>query len=140
MRDLVRGKAILYLVLIFVAGLAAGGAGGFAFRKTDRPAPPDPQAMVEHIVGRLQHELALTEEQVAQIRPLVQDTSAKINALHENMKAQVGTLIQENNRRMAAFLTPDQQAKLAELERHREQRSGKDAKAGRAPAPGEHAR
>lgn len=126
MKDLIRSKAVVYLIAIFIAGLAAGGAGGFALSKRSehrKGTRPDPKAMVEHILGGLKHELKLTEEQVRQIRPLIERTSEEIHTCHEGVGAQIGALIKEGNRRMEAFLTPEQKEKLAEMERQREERS-----------------
>jgi Spy/CpxP family protein refolding chaperone len=137
MKDLVRSKAVVYLVAIFVAGLAAGMVGGFAWStrseqrkpKADRP---DPKTMVEHILGGLTHELKLTEDQVRQIRPLIEKTSEEIHTCHRDLGMRIEALIQEGNRRMEIFLTPEQKAKLAELERQREARVKKGP---RAPQP-----
>ena len=112
MKDLIRSKAIVYLVAIFVAGLAAGGAGGFALSKRsehrkDKGDRPDPKMMVEHILGGLKHELKLTEEQVRQIRPLIERTSEEIHACHQDVGMRIEALIKEGNRRMEAFLTPE---------------------------------
>jgi len=133
MKDLIRSKAIVYLIAIFMAGLAAGVAGGFALGKRaerNKPPPPRPKEMVDHILGGLTHELRLTEEQVRQIRPLIQQTSEEIHACHEDMGKRIGALLKEGNRRMEAFLTPEQKQKLAEMERQREERSGKRPEAG----------
>jgi Spy/CpxP family protein refolding chaperone len=128
MKDLIRSKAVVCLIAIFIAGLAAGGAGGLALgrRAEHRKRPrPDPKEMVDQILGGLKHELKLTEEQVRQIRPLIEHTSEEIHSCHEDVGIRIGALIKEGNRRMEAFLTPEQKEKLAEMERQREQRSGK---------------
>ena len=126
MKDLIRSKAIVYLIAIFVAGLAAGAVGGFALGKRDiKPPPPRQKDIVDHILGGLKHELKLTDEQVRQIRPLIEQTSKEIRTCHGDLEKRIGELIKEGNRRMEAFLTPEQRQKLAEMERQREERSGK---------------
>ena len=125
MKDLIRSKAIVYLIAIFVAGLAAGAVGGFALgKRTVKPPPPRTKDMVDHILSGLKHELKLTEEQVRQIRPLIEQTSKEIHTCHGDLEKRIGELIKEGNRRMEGFLTPEQKEKLAEMERQREQRAG----------------
>ena len=129
MKDLIRSKATVYLIAIFIAGLAAGAAGGLAIgRRAEHrgPPPPKPKEMVDQILSGLKCELKLTDEQVEQIRPLIRQTSEEIHALHQDMGTRIGALIKEGNRRMEAFLTEEQKAKLAELERQREERRSKE--------------
>jgi Spy/CpxP family protein refolding chaperone len=129
MKDLIRSKAVVYLIAIFFAGLAAGVAGGLAWGKHGGHhgggPPPDPKEMVNHIMAGLTHELKLSEEQARQIRPLIEQTGERIHACHEDMGKRIGELIKDGNRRMEAFLTPEQKQKLAEMERQREERFGK---------------
>jgi len=134
MKGLIRSKAIVYLVAIFVAGLAAGAVGGFALSKRAEHRKghrPDPKEMVDQILGGLTHELKLTEEQVRQIRPLIERTSEGIQSCHQDVGMRIEALIKEGNRRMGVFLTPEQKEKLAEMERQREQRSRKRPEPGR---------
>jgi Spy/CpxP family protein refolding chaperone len=139
MRELIRSKAVGYLIAIFIAGLAAGAAGGFAWSKCGRSPKgphPDPKQMVDRILSGLTHELKLTEDQVLEIRPLIEQTSEQIHACHEDLGKRIGELIKEGNRRMEAFLTPEQKRKLAELERQREERFRKGPPPPRPHQPG----
>ena len=134
MKDVTRTKAVIYLVAVFLAGLAAGAASGFAWSQRGGPGKgraPDPKEMVNHILSGLTHELRLTEDQVRQIRPLIEQTSENIHACHQEMGNRIGALIKDGDRQMEAFLTAEQKQKLAELERQRERRFRKDR-----PPPG----
>jgi Spy/CpxP family protein refolding chaperone len=141
MKDLIRSKAILYLVAIFIAGLAAGAVGGLALgKRAEHRKPPraDPKEMVDQILGGLKHELKLSEEQVRQIRPLIEETSREIHACHQDLGMRIGALIKAGNRRIEAFLTPEQTEKLAELERQHEERrreEGLRKRSGRGSMP-----
>jgi Spy/CpxP family protein refolding chaperone len=128
MKEMTRGKALVYLVAVFVAGLAAGGVGGFALGKHPAGPPPGPTKMTEQILAGLKAELKLNEEQVRQIRPLVEGTGKEIGAVREEVGARIGAIIKEGNRRMEAFLTAEQKQKLAEMEKQREQRFRKHDK------------
>jgi hypothetical protein len=130
MNEMTRGKALVYLVAVFVAGLAAGAIGGYAVGKRPPGPPPDGQKMTERILAGLRAELRLNEEQVRQIRPLVEATGNQIHAVHEDVGNRIDAIIKEGNRRMEAFLTPEQKKKLEVLEKQH------DARFRKHPGPG----
>lgn len=113
-------KVVLYATLIFVAGLFIGVlAGPHVLRTFLRP--PTPAEMSSHILARLQSRLSLTPEQTAQIKPLVEQTSSDIDAIREATTKQVADRIAETDSRIAPFLTPEQKAKLDQMQaEHRE--------------------
>ena len=113
-------KVVLYATLIFVAGLFIGVlAGPHVLRTFLRP--PTPAEMSSHILARLQSRLSLTPEQTAQIKPLVEQTSSDIDAIREATTKQVADRIAETDSKIAPFLTPEQKAKLDQMQaEHRE--------------------
>lgn len=113
-------KVVLYATLIFVAGLFIGVlAGPHVLRTFLRP--PTPAEMSSHILARLHSRLSLTPEQTAQIKPLVEQTSSDIDAIREATTKQVADRIAETDSRIAPFLTPEQKAKLDQMQaEHRE--------------------
>ena len=111
-------KVVLYATLIFVAGLFIGAlAGPYVLRTLLRP--PTPTEMSRHILARLQSRLSLTPEQTAQIKPLVEQTSSDIDAIRLATTKQISDRIAESNSKVAAFLTPEQKAKLDQMEAER---------------------
>ena len=107
-------KVVLYATLIFVAGLFTGAlAGPHLFRTFLRP--PTPPEMSRHILGRLQSRLSLTPEQTAQIKPLVEQTASEIDAIRVATTKQIADRIAESNSKIAAFITPEQKAKLDQM-------------------------
>jgi Spy/CpxP family protein refolding chaperone len=111
-------KVVLYATLIFVAGLFIGAlAGPFALRTFLRP--PTPAEMASHILARLHSRLSLTPEQTAQIKPLVELTASDIEAIREATTKQISDRIAETNSKVAPFLTPDQKAKLDQMDAER---------------------
>jgi Spy/CpxP family protein refolding chaperone len=111
-------KVVLYATLIFVAGLFIGAlAGPYVLRTFLRP--PTPTEMSRHILARLQSRLSLTPEQTAQIKPLVEQTSSDIDAIRLATTKQISDRIAESNSKVAAFLTPEQKAKLDQMEAER---------------------
>jgi Spy/CpxP family protein refolding chaperone len=114
-------KVVLYATLIFVAGLFIGmlAAGPYGQRTFLRP--PTPTEMSRHILARLQSRLSLTPEQTAQIKPLVEHTASEIDAIRVATTKQISDRIAESNSKIAAFITPEQKAKLDQMEaEHRE--------------------
>jgi hypothetical protein len=111
-------KVILYATLIFVAGLFIGVLAGPHVLRTFLH-PPMPAEMSRHILARLQSRLALTPEQTAQIKPLVELTASDIDAIRVATTKQVSDRIAETNSKIATFITPDQKAKLDQMEAER---------------------
>jgi Spy/CpxP family protein refolding chaperone len=114
-------KIVVYATLIFVAGLFIGAlASPHLLRRFRRP--PTPAEMSSHILARLQSRLSLTPEQTAQIKPLVEQTAADIDAIREATTKQVSDRIAEADSKTAAFLTPEQKAKLDQMATERRER------------------
>jgi Spy/CpxP family protein refolding chaperone len=111
-------KIVLYAALIFVAGLFTGAvAGPHALRGFLHP--PTPAEMSSRILERLQSRLALTPEQTAQVKPLVEQTASEIDAIREATTKQIADRIAESNSKISAFITPEQKAKLDRMEAER---------------------
>ena len=112
-----RKKAILYLVAIFLAGLLAGGFAGFNFGRRTFFRPPRPADMAKHMSHRLAAELTLTPDQILKIDPILIETAAALDAIHENSGRQIAAIFKTNNDRIAVFLNPAQQQKLVEFDK-----------------------
>ncbi len=114
-------KVVLYATLVFVAGLFVGVlASPHVLRTFLRP--PTPAEMSRHILARLQSRLSLTPEQTAKIKPLVEQTAADIDAIREATTKQISDRIAEAHEKTAAFLTPEQKAKLDQMAAERRER------------------
>ena len=111
-------KVILYATVIFMAGLFIGSLTGprMLIRLL---RPPTPAEMSSHILARLQSRLSLTPEQTAQIKPLVEQTASEIDAIRVATTKQIADRIAESNSKIAAFITPEQKAKLDQIEAER---------------------
>jgi Spy/CpxP family protein refolding chaperone len=111
-------KVVLYATLIFVAGLFIGMLAGPYVQRTFL-RPPTPTEMSRHILARLQSRLSLTPEQTAQIKPLMEQTASDIEAIRVATTKQVSDRIAETNSKIATFITPEQKAKLDQMEAER---------------------
>jgi Spy/CpxP family protein refolding chaperone len=116
-------KVFLYAAIIFVAGLFVGAISSpFLARTFLRPPPPG--EMSHHLLTRLRSDLALTPEQTAQIKPLVVQAAADLDAIRVRTTKQVSDRIAETNAKIAVFLTPEQKAKLEKMQERRKHMSG----------------
>jgi Spy/CpxP family protein refolding chaperone len=114
-------KVVLYATLIFVAGLFIGVLAGPYVQRTFL-RPPTPTEMSRHILARLESRLSLTPEQTAQIKPLMEQTASDIEAIRVATTKQVSDRIAETNSKIATFITPEQKAKLDQMEVERRER------------------
>jgi Spy/CpxP family protein refolding chaperone len=109
----------LALVLVFFAGLATGVFGtvhhirAFMF---EQRAGHLRQRMTEH----LRRELQLTPEQVGKVQPIVERSADRLEEIRTETSRRVSETMRQSHEEIAPHLTPEQKAKLEELEkRHR---------------------
>jgi len=114
-------KPWLILAVIFVAGGFTGAALTMVFSGPLMHAqggpPPD---MKQRWLGRLTHELNLTPDQQAKIGPILDDTAAKVQKIHQQEFESIRPILKASDDQIAALLTPDQQARMKELISERE--------------------
>jgi len=112
-------KPWLVLVLIFLAGLGTGilltvGLGSH-FRHL-----PGPQMMKRHWMAHLTARLNLTADQQTKIDPILTAATNQLQKLHHDEMGQASQIMASVNSQISALLTPDQQAKLQQLESERD--------------------
>lgn len=135
-------KLVLGLIAIFVAGLVVGGTVGVTIGKSKTPpakqevqraAAPDRERdhdrgnFTERVCSKLKKELSLTAEQVEQIKPIVDDTSAQVKKLNAENYERVRDIFRASHQKMKPFLTPEQVQKLDDKDRERDERIRKAA-------------
>jgi Spy/CpxP family protein refolding chaperone len=115
MNNALKWKLAFAFLLVFIAGLTTGGLLSTHHIKRHFLGPPHsgdvPGRMREH----LQRELDLTPEQSAKIAPIVDATSAKLEAIRVETAERVRQVMEESKREIAPQLTPEQQEKLQKL-------------------------
>ena len=117
-------KIGLYLSLIFLAGGVAGGSIMWTASTKKSPPPPrrefpDSERMCDFMRKRLEERVGLTPEQVEKIDPLLEQSARDIKAIHDKTLQDVEDVIRRTHSEIAATLTPEQKAKLDEVERER---------------------
>jgi len=130
-----RRLAVLYLTGVFLAGALAGGFGGYKLGSRPIFRPPNPQSIAEHWIDHLRRDLSLSEDQLAQVRPLVEQATAEADTIHAATWNRIHGVITNMNHRLESFLTPEQCQKLAASERERLSRFRQKKPPGSGPAP-----
>jgi Spy/CpxP family protein refolding chaperone len=137
MNPSLKWKLIVGFVLVFVAGGMTGAFFGASharhlFFGTHRTV------LGERMRNRLRWELHLTDEQVAKISPIADKAAAQLEEIRKSTGRRVRETILEAHREMAADLTPEQRAKLQEIESHHQHWHGfHKAKSSPTGTPGE---
>jgi hypothetical protein len=138
MTHLTKGKIVLYLTIIFVAGGVTGAVIELAGAKQRRMGPPDPVKMCKSMLDRLQSELDLTPDQVKLLDPLLKKRVAEMEAIRSRTVQEIEAIIRKSNEEMvtALALTPAQQARLERMEEKRREFTRKHS--GPPPGPPPH--
>ena len=112
-----RLKRILGVLLIFVFGVIAGGAGasaGFA-QKIREVLTGGPEAVVKEIVKRLDEELKLDPEQKRMLQGIADETHIKLRQSRAKIQPEVDRTLGEAEGRVRAILYPNQIEKFDKL-------------------------
>ena len=129
---------MLYLGAIFLAGAMAGFVAGHAFARRQALRPPQTAEMTRHMMARLQEHLKLTPDQMENIRPLVEQNSIELDALHRESWDRVAGSFKKLNQQIAGYLTIEQKKQLAAMESTRRrlvrERCGPREPVGASPA------
>jgi Spy/CpxP family protein refolding chaperone len=132
-------KLLCGLTAIFIAGVVVGGSFGFRIGKSSVPTTiPEPPRRAgnssgggsaapavfspERMCSKLQRDLNLTEEQLAQIKPIFEQTGAQLKAVNAENFERVRAIFRASHQKMKPFLTPEQIQKLEDKDRERDRR------------------
>ena len=111
-------KAVLWIVAVFILGVALGSVSGYLFAHRVAAAPPPPvsdDARRHQKVADLTKLLDLTASQQSQIDGIFLDTQKQFQALHKDSDAQIDVARQKARDRIRAALTPEQLPKFEEF-------------------------
>ncbi len=117
-----RRKATFLVAAVFVLGLALGALSMHLAaerywsdprpRKEYRDRGRDQQSERMRLVERLTRELALTTEQQQQLEQVLVETSARYDAIYEEMRPRLRQAREEGRNRIREFLTPEQRERF----------------------------
>ncbi|MGB6545835.1 MAG: hypothetical protein WA871_08355 [Candidatus Acidiferrales bacterium] len=124
-------KAIAWLVVVFVLGIALGVVGTYVVttrvfaRGADERTPASQRA---HYLDRLDHELNLTADQQKQIDGILAGVQSRYDAIHQSVVPQFDQARQDGRAQIRQLLTPEQQPKFDDfMKRMDEERKAREA-------------
>lgn len=119
MNNALKWKLAFAFLLVFVAGVTTGGLLSTHHIKRHFLGPPHSGDVAGRMREHLRRALDLTPEQAAKIAPIVDATSAKLEAIRVETAERVRNVMEESKREIAPQLTSAQQEKLQKLkQRH----------------------
>ena len=114
MNNALKWKLAIACLLVFVAGGMTGLFGGLHMRHLFLGPPHSgdmPMKMREH----LRRELGLTPAQEAKLAPIIDATSAKLEAIRVETAQRVRKAMEESEQQIVPELTAEQKTKLQKL-------------------------
>jgi Spy/CpxP family protein refolding chaperone len=121
MNNSLKWKLAVAFLLVFAAGATTGGLFSALHMKHHFLGPPHSGEVGWRMREHLRRALDLTPEQAAKISPIVDATSAKLEAIRIETAQRVRTVMEESEKQIAPELSPEQQKKLQAMkqEHHR---------------------
>lgn len=129
-------KALTYLVFIFLAGAVCGTIIGYGSGRQQSASPVKKKEMCDRTLKNLRARLDLTDEQVSQIKPIVEQNSAAMQSIQRECWQRASDAFKKMNARIAGYLTAEQRVMLDAMESQRCENVRK--KCGTAKADGAH--
>lgn len=121
MNNTLKWKLAFALLLVFVAGVTTGGLLTTLHVQRHFLGPPHSGEVGDRMREHLRRALDLTPDQEAKIAPIVDATSAKLEAIRVETAQRVRNAMEDSERQISPQLTPEQQKKLQTM-KHEHQR------------------
>jgi Spy/CpxP family protein refolding chaperone len=116
-------KLIAGFLLVFIAGGITGAFVGGSYARHHFFKLHRPDRIGAQMRERLQTELNLTPEQVAELSPIIDKTAGQLRDIRRDTGRRVHQVIAVAHRKMGTTLTDEQRQKLQQIEaRHRQSR------------------
>jgi hypothetical protein len=137
MKYLTKGKIVLYLAAIFVAGGVTGAVISLRESGGKKWISPSPKGICDSFRNRLREELGLTPQQLERLEPLLQKRVTTMEEIRTRTVKELEELIRTSDAEIADALnlTADQRAKLEQMERRGREHFGKGHRGGPSPPP-----
>jgi len=115
MNSALKWKLAFAFLLVFVAGVTTGALLGTLHVRHRFLGPPHSGQVGDRMREHLRRALDLTPEQAEKIAPIVDATSAKLEAIRIESAQRVRSAMEESERQISPDLTPEQVKKLQKL-------------------------
>lgn len=110
----------LYLLLLFLSGVAVGGFGLHLYTLKVSANARSPEEFRRRYVEELQTRLKLTDDQVKQLGPILDETRRRHHELMESLRPERKAIQDDQVKKIRAILTESQQAEYTRLIEERE--------------------
>jgi Spy/CpxP family protein refolding chaperone len=121
-----RAAIAAYVGLIFVSGAVLGAFGDrlyTATREAGKPGPrPNPEEFRRKLLDTFHDRLHLTDEQFAKLNMIMDETRSRVEETRHQMKPAYQKIHEEQDQKIRAMLTPDQQVEFDKILRERRDR------------------
>ncbi|PZR72187.1 MAG: hypothetical protein DLM73_13940 [Chthoniobacterales bacterium] len=117
MNPTLKWKLAFAFLLVFAAGATTGALFGVLHLKPHFLGPPHSGEVGEQMREHLRRALDLTPAQAAKISPIVDATSAKLEAIRVETAQRVRNVMEESEKRITPELSTEQQKKLQALKK-----------------------
>jgi Spy/CpxP family protein refolding chaperone len=116
MNNALKWKLAFAFLLVFIAGVTTGGFLGVHHLRAHFLGPPLSGDVAGRMREHFRRALDLTSEQESKIAPIIDATTAKLEAIRIETAERVRTVMEDSKREVAPFLSAEQQKKLEKLE------------------------
>lgn len=117
-------RAVIYLVLVFVLGVAAGALGSLWMQKSAW-SKEGPEDEIQGAVHLLTKKLDLSPEQQKQVEAILDETGRGYYDLYLQSREEYDGIRQQGRTKIRALLTEEQRVKFDEFVRRRDEREKK---------------
>ena len=126
----------LYVALIFSSGVVLGvfGHSLYAVTTVVSKGTPKPEELRKRRVAEMQTRMKLTDEQVAKINSIYDETRAKFHEVRERYRPEMDALEKAQREQVRSILSPDQRLEYEKMLKEREAQQKQNG--GRGPGPG----
>lgn len=134
------GLPTVYLLIVFVCGLAVGVFGYRLYElrnvSASAPGPPkNPEEWKQRHLTELRERLKLTDTQLKQVSSVMDGARKQYQSFFERFKPEIERIQDDQYAKVRALLTPEQAAEYDKLRAEREARRKQRPPAFRAPGP-----
>ena len=125
----------LYVALIFACGVVLGVFGHSLYAVTTvNSKSPKPEELRKKRIAEMQTRMKLSDEQVAKINSIYDETRAKFHEVRERYRPEMDALENAQRDKVRSILSDEQRAEYEKMLKEREQQQKHDG--GRGPGPG----
>lgn len=121
-----RGKLVLYFLIIFCAGGAAGVMGHLLYASQTVSAKVIPTANNEdwrkRYVDSMRDRLKISDEQLKQLDDTLDETRVEYRLLRKRYQPEMEKIHQGQVEKIKKFLTPEQMPEFQKMEQEREEK------------------